>query len=1175
MGIWSVLFPGDEGVLADLFWSNQQTSSGINLDKQIWRGTSGDDTVSFAQLSFNFNPYQSEVYLNEGNDSVRTAGTPSGTKFYLAEGDDFFTALDGLRFSRIESGSGDDTIRIKESLLDREGLFRSILATEAGNDYILIEKEDRLADSRTAISGGGIFSGDGDDRLVVRGNGLLMQSSGSSLTYADGSTSLDGIINLGEGKDFLGIEKWDGPLPSGSMSAGSSPYLLDSDIDLGGGSDTVDLRSLDFSSSTGVLIKGGEGYDVAILPVNISGAPNWLQGFEAFTYAINNGNGAAGSITGNGAVKEGVTLTAGTISGDPDGDGTITAYQWYFNNVAINGATSSNYATGNNGIGTYKVALTYTDGKGYSATIDSPEALVNNLVYQNGTDNADQITANPWSVARGGKGDDQITGNSEGVSFLVGGEGSDTYNIKRGAINIIIENANAPGILGVDTDTIVLPAGNKSNPYLSNGLVDNRHYFLWYKDLSATEYFILIPNMPSVGASGEAGGIEKLKFPNYATSGFGAYNGILTLSGGVKKYSWDEFLKFSPIAKLGLNSAELEQAIQLLYVDDGVAKAPTDLALTSDGILENSIAGTVIGNLSATDPDAGSSFTYALVAGDGSNDADNNLVEIVGSQVMVKSGASIDFETNPTLNLKIQVTDNGTPGLTYAKAVTANVIDLIETSKKATIRFTKSVNMDLVQLNLDDWTWKYRTNVLYNPYREVLVDSTDYPGSTQEIAETQETFNTIEVFGSNYGDDFDFYQSKWDTSSTNRSKPLKVYYHGGKSDDKIFIHGISPLGGQGYYDISGGEGWDTLWVDTEAKYGIPEFIVANSKKSISFDAYPYGDKNSVSISDDIEVLQMRIWEKDFSSKTFWYLTSDLIGGKINAYSTPPPSERFVTLASTLAGTKLIIGDTSPTRVSVTTTGSADLIEIKAEVSATLNAITTENWGGGYVAFNVGSTLQVGTGERISLEGLGKYSFVATAINAASSTIVLEQGINSAFFLHDAYSAFYEGLTLTSDSTGRQSAARILDVDVIKMGSAGGTSIVDLTSKDYLTGAVTVYGADKGRSVFWGTDSDDTFVSGGGDSVIFGGGGFNQAQLGAGKDILQFRSVVDSANRIQGFDPTKDALEFWRGKTETVEAPTFMTQGNSTMMTWGNNTMEFEGITGLSTESLMITTRIAL
>ncbi len=65
-----------------------------------------------------------------------------------------------------------------------------------------------------------------------------------------------------------------------------------------------------------------------------------------------------------------------------------------------------------------------------------------------------------------------------------------------------------------------------------------------------------------------------------------------------------------------------------------------------------------------------------MLSGNGTNDADNALVEIVGNQVRVKSGASIDFETNPQLNLNIQVTDNG--GLTYTKAVAVNVLDVIE-----------------------------------------------------------------------------------------------------------------------------------------------------------------------------------------------------------------------------------------------------------------------------------------------------------------------------------------------------------------------------------------------------------------------------------------------------------------------------------------------------------------
>jgi Ca2+-binding RTX toxin-like protein len=105
---------------------------------------------------------------------------------------------------------------------------------------------------------------------------------------------------------------------------------------------------------------------------------------------------------------------------------------------------------------------------------------------------------------------------------------------------------------------------------------------------------------------------------------------------------------------------------------------PTDLILTSSGILENSSGGTVIGTLSAVDPDSGSSFTYVLAPGNGTNDADNSLVTIVDSQVIVKAGAVVDFETNPTLDLYIRVTDNGKPSLSYTKAVTAAVLDVAE-----------------------------------------------------------------------------------------------------------------------------------------------------------------------------------------------------------------------------------------------------------------------------------------------------------------------------------------------------------------------------------------------------------------------------------------------------------------------------------------------------------------
>ncbi len=108
-----------------------------------------------------------------------------------------------------------------------------------------------------------------------------------------------------------------------------------------------------------------------------------------------------------------------------------------------------------------------------------------------------------------------------------------------------------------------------------------------------------------------------------------------------------------------------------------VNEAPTDITFSVSGlgIAETNEAGTVIGSLSATDPDVDSKFTYTLVAGTDGADADNGLVEIDGSKVRVKAGAVIDFENNPILKINIQVTDHGVPPLTYTKAFTVNVLN--------------------------------------------------------------------------------------------------------------------------------------------------------------------------------------------------------------------------------------------------------------------------------------------------------------------------------------------------------------------------------------------------------------------------------------------------------------------------------------------------------------------
>jgi VCBS repeat-containing protein len=97
--------------------------------------------------------------------------------------------------------------------------------------------------------------------------------------------------------------------------------------------------------------------------------------------------------------------------------------------------------------------------------------------------------------------------------------------------------------------------------------------------------------------------------------------------------------------------------------------APTDITLSNSSVAENQSSGTLVGNLSTTDPDSGDSFTYSLVAGAG--DTGNGSFQIVGSQL--QTAATFDFEAQPTYSIRVQTRDSG--GLTFDKEFTITVTD--------------------------------------------------------------------------------------------------------------------------------------------------------------------------------------------------------------------------------------------------------------------------------------------------------------------------------------------------------------------------------------------------------------------------------------------------------------------------------------------------------------------
>lgn len=103
-----------------------------------------------------------------------------------------------------------------------------------------------------------------------------------------------------------------------------------------------------------------------------------------------------------------------------------------------------------------------------------------------------------------------------------------------------------------------------------------------------------------------------------------------------------------------------------------VNETPSNIALDTSSINENLAAGTVVGRLSATDPDANDQFTFTLVSGEGSSG--NSSVTINGTQLVLAS--ALNFESNPILSVRVRATDAAFNS--FEKALNVSVVDLPE-----------------------------------------------------------------------------------------------------------------------------------------------------------------------------------------------------------------------------------------------------------------------------------------------------------------------------------------------------------------------------------------------------------------------------------------------------------------------------------------------------------------
>ena len=103
-----------------------------------------------------------------------------------------------------------------------------------------------------------------------------------------------------------------------------------------------------------------------------------------------------------------------------------------------------------------------------------------------------------------------------------------------------------------------------------------------------------------------------------------------------------------------------------------VNEAPTNISANTNTVVENAASGTTVATMSATDTDAGDTFTYTLVSGTG--DADNASFTISGNTL--STVGVFDFETKSSYSVRVRVTDAG--GLSFERVFTITVTDVNE-----------------------------------------------------------------------------------------------------------------------------------------------------------------------------------------------------------------------------------------------------------------------------------------------------------------------------------------------------------------------------------------------------------------------------------------------------------------------------------------------------------------
>jgi len=477
-------------------------------------------------------------------------------------------------------------------------------------------------------------------------------------------------------------------------SGANAVDVLANDTDIDGGPKSVSSVTQP-ANGTVVITGGGTGLTYAPNANYCNSPPGTTP--DTFTYTLTPGGSTATvSVTvtcvddNPVAVNDSATVTeddpataVGVLANDTDVDGgpkSISSVTQPTNGTVVitGGGTGLTYQPNadycNEPPGTTPDTFTYTLTPGGSTATVSvsvtcvPDAAtaVNDsaTVNEDSGANAINVSANDTDPDSAGKSITVVTQPTNGTVVITGGGTGLTYQPNA-------NYCNAPPGTTPDTFEYTIQGGSKATVSVTVTCVNDAPTNVSLTPSSVPE------NKPAgtVVGSFSTTDVDLGDTFTYAlVSGEGSEdNGSFEVVGNElkTKASFDFETKASYKVRVKTTDAGGESfEKQLTITVENANDAPTDIALTPASVNENEPAGTEVGTLSTTDQDVGDTFTYALVAGEGSGG--NGSFEVAGNKLKTK--AKFNFEAQSSYSVRVKTTDAG--GLSTEKQLTITVIDV-------------------------------------------------------------------------------------------------------------------------------------------------------------------------------------------------------------------------------------------------------------------------------------------------------------------------------------------------------------------------------------------------------------------------------------------------------------------------------------------------------------------